>query len=329
MDFSDAGDWYNNTYQSAAGAAGIDLGNAADALGVNYDESKRTGAAIGGAYVGAGYGAGFSALAGGSGAGAAGAAGSAEMNPTITGAAGYAAEDYMLRPDGTFVKKQGAKYAASDEYGGYDKAKRDWFYNQEQAQQNSGEGLWTKDQFKLAQAQYNDNSQREGRIGAINNWEQSRNPYYASLYQSQVKAAQATNQQGYADSMKRMELQHATRGTSGGSQEGYNSAQLGAAKAIRNSQAAQGIQDNIQGMRRSDQNQAGNMRLSQMSSPYMSALANSMGKQHNAQSQGYTGGANLDMMRNQDEQSYQNGMSQVYGQAIGNAAGGASNFAGG
>ena len=325
MNFGSMDDWYNDLYQSGSNAAGIDLGNAADALGLNYDESKKTAGTIGGVYLGAGYGAGLGAMGGGAGTGVGTVAGSTAVNAAAGGAAANAAADYVLRPDGTFVKKAGATYAASDEYGGYDQGKRDWFYNQEQA---NGRG-WNKDQFKLAQAQYDDKTRRESRMGEINNWEQSRNPYYSSLYNSQVKAAQATNEQSYGDAMKKMELQHATRGTIGGSQEQYNSATLGAAKALRNSQAAQGIQNSVQGLRRNDQNMAYGMRQSQGSSKYMDALSNAMANTTKTDAGGAANTANLESMRLQDEQSYQNNMSQVYGQATGNGAGGAMNFAGG
>jgi hypothetical protein len=183
--------------------------------------------------------------------------------------------------------------------------------------------------YKLAQAQYKDQLQRAERIGQINQWEQSRNPYYASLYEAKNQAAQASNQQAYADAAKRMQLQHAGRGTRGGSQEQYNTATLGAEKALRDSQAAQQNQDYVQGIRRNDQSQAQSLRMQQNNNPYTNALAQNMANSANIQGGGYANNAALEQSRRQDEQSYQNSMSQLYGQAIGTGIGAAANYYGG
>lgn len=220
-------------------------------------------------------------------------------------------------------------YRAQDEYGQLSQPERDWYTNQEQGGMAQGGPAWSKEQYKLAQAQYKDQLQRAERIGQINQWEQSRNPYYASLYQQKNQAAQASNQQAYADAAKRMQLQHAGRGTRGGSQEQYNTATLGAEKALRDSQAAQQNQNYVQGIRRNDQSQAQSLRMQQNNNPYTNALAQNMANSANIQGGGYANNAALEQLRMQDEQSYQNNMSQLYGQAIGTGIGAAANYYGG
>jgi len=183
--------------------------------------------------------------------------------------------------------------------------------------------------YKLAQAQYKDQLNRTERVNQINQWEQSRNPYYASLYEAKNQAAQASNQQAYADAAKRMQLQHAGRGTRGGSQEQYNTATLGAEKALRDSQAAQQNQNYVQGIRRNDQAQAQSLRMQQNSNPYTNALAQNMANSANIQGGGYANNAALEQTRMQDEQSYQNNMSQLYGQSINTGIGAVANYYGG
>jgi hypothetical protein len=225
-----------------------------------------------------------------------------------------------------FVGKQTQSY---DEYSKLSQPERDWYMNQEQSGMAQAGPAWSKEQYKLAQAQYKDQLQRTERIGQINQWEQSRNPYYASLYQQKNQAAQASNQQAYADAAKRMQLQHAGRGTRGGSQEQYNTATLGAEKALRDSQAAQQNQDYVQGIRRNDQSQAQSLRMQQNSNPYTNALAQNMANSANIQGGGYANNAALEQSRRQDEQNYQNSMSQLYGQAIGTGVGAVANYYGG
>lgn len=244
----------------------------------------------------------------------------------IYGAQAGALVDYARRNDGPDSYKSPAQYSAYDSYSQLSQPERDWYYNREQG---SGGPAWTEDQYKLAQAQYKDELQRSDRVNQINQWEQSRNPYYASLYEQKNQAAQAQNQQQYSDSMKRMQLQHAGRGTLGGSQAQYNQAELGAAKALRDSQAAQQNQDYVQGIRRNDQQQAHELRSQQNSNPYTDALSKAMANSSNIQGGYYAQNADLERTRMQDNQAYQNNMSQLYGQSINNAASGAANYFGG
>ena len=123
--------------------------------------------------------------------------------------------------------------------------------------------------------------------------------------------------------------QHAARGTSKGSQEQYNTATLGAEKALRDSQAAQQNQDYVQSLRRNDQSQAHSLRMQQNDNPYTNALAQNMADSANIQGGGYANNAALERTRMRDEQSYQNNMSQLYGQAIGTGASGIGNYFGG
>ena len=217
-------------------------------------------------------------------------------------------------------------FNAREQYSQLDQPQRDWLYNREQG---LGGPAWTEDQYKLAREQYKAQLEQQNRLGQINQWEQSRNPYYASLYQQKNQQAQAANQQQYSDAMKRMQLQHAARGTIGGSQAQYNQAELGAAKALRDSQAAQQNQDYVQGIRRNDQQQAHQMRASTYSNPYMDSLSQAMANSSNVQGGGYAAMANLERTRMNDQQQYQNNMSQLYGQAINTGLGGAMNMFGG
>jgi hypothetical protein len=54
-----------------------------------------------------------------------------------------------------------------------------------------------------------------------------------------------------------------------------------------------------------------------------------MANSANIQGGGYASNAALEQSRRQDEQSYQNSMSQLYGQAIGTGIGAAANYYGG
>jgi hypothetical protein len=54
-----------------------------------------------------------------------------------------------------------------------------------------------------------------------------------------------------------------------------------------------------------------------------------MANSANIQGGGYANNAALEQSRMQDEQSYQNSMSQLYGQAIGTGIGAAANYYGG
>jgi hypothetical protein len=245
------------------------------------------------------------------------------------GAQAGAALDYIHRKDGSSYYASPAQYQAQDEYSQLSQPERDWYMNQEQGGMAQGGPAWSKEQYKLAQAQYKDQLNRTDRVNQINQWEQSRNPYYASLYEAKNQAAQTTNQQQYADAAKRMQLQHAGRGTSGGSQEQYNTATLGAEKALRDSQAAQQNQNYVQGIRRNDQAQAQALRMQQNSNPYTNALAQNMANSANIQGGGYANNAALEQTRMQDEQSYQNNMSQLYGQSINTGIGGLANMYGG
>lgn len=225
-------------------------------------------------------------------------------------------------------KKIGAAagYYYESEYGTLSQPERDYYYNREQAATQNGGPGWSKDQYKLAQAQYKAEMERQNRVGQINQWEQSRNPYYASLYQQKNQQAQAKNQQQYTDSMKRMQLQHAARGTIGGSQEQYNQAELGAARALRDSQAAQRNQDYVQGLRRGDQEQAQSLRNSTNQNAYTDALSKAMANSANIQGGGYAQMADLERMRMQDQQQYQNNMSQIYGQSINTGLNAGANY---
>lgn len=171
----------------------------------------------------------------------------------------------------------------------------------------------------LANAQYADLQQRQATLGNINQWQESRNPYYASLYNDRNAAFAQSNESQFNDSMKRMQLQHAARGTLGGSQETYNTAELGAAKSLRAATNAQQNQQYVQGLRQSDADKAQGMRMQAMqANPYLQAMTQSLINSQNVQGKAYGQQNQMQMQAMQDQAQYQAMLSQIYGQAIGN-----------
>lgn len=315
--FNGAVDKVGNAYGGAVNASGVNLESVANNLGINYDESKKAAGTAAGWYLGGAYGSGLSAL--GVDAGAALGAGG-----------GYAATDYSLRPDGTLADTRTAPYAASDTYGGYDQSKRDWFYNAEQNQQNKTGKGYTKDQFELAQAQYGSDQNRSNNLASIQQWQQSRNPYYASLYQQMTGDSNKALQQQYGDSLKQSQLQHAQRGTTGGSQAAYNQSQLNTRLATEQGKAAQGAQNYVQGIRQNDQQQAQTMAQQQFApDPYLQAMYQSQITAAGQGSDDYKGIAAMQLAQTQNQQQYQNSMSQIFGGQIGTVGQGAQAYLGG
>lgn len=185
------------------------------------------------------------------------------------------------------------------------------------------------DEYRLMEAQYADRLRADQQGRQIDQWMQGRNPYYETLYNQQVQAGSSQAQQGYNDAIKRTKLQHAARGTSGSSQEVYNDAQLSAAAQMQAAQAAQMAQTRVQGIRQQDLANAQQMKISAMApSPYLEALYNAFEAKYNSQ-RADEGSSHLAVQRLRDQQHYMNNMSQVYGQAIGNAMTGVQSFAGG
>jgi hypothetical protein len=170
----------------------------------------------------------------------------------------------------------------------------------------------------LAKQQYKQYVNREQNLAGINQWEQSRNPYYASLYEGMNKAQEGGIEQSYSDSMKRMQLQHAGRGTMGGSQNAYNSGQIGAAKALQIAQARQQSQNYVQGLRQQDQGRAQQLRLAQYEgNPYADQYAQALAASNQLQGGMYAPMAQSQIAGNQANQQYQNDVSQIWGQQIG------------
>lgn len=178
--------------------------------------------------------------------------------------------------------------------------------------------------YQLLQSQYADAVSREGNLNAINQAEQSRNPYYSSLYESMNKAQEGGIEQNYADTMKRMQLQHAGRGTLGGSQQVYNAGQIGAAKALQTAQARQQSQNYVQGIRQQDQGRFAQLRQNVYAgNPYQQQLAQSLSASEQLRGGMYNPYAQGQIANAQANQQYMNDMSQIYGQAIGNLGQGA------
>ena len=171
---------------------------------------------------------------------------------------------------------------------------------------------------KLLQQQYKQYTNREQNLAGINQWEQSRNPYYSSLYEGMNKAQEGGIEQSYSDSMKRLQLQHAGRGTMGGSQNVYNQGQLGAAKALQIGQARQQSQNYVQGLRQQDQGRAQQMRLAQYEgNPYADQYAQALAQSNQLQGGMYAPYAQGQIANAQANQQHQNNMSQLYGQQLG------------
>ena len=172
--------------------------------------------------------------------------------------------------------------------------------------------------YQLLQQQYKQYTNREQNLAGINQWEQSRNPYYSSLYEGMNKAQEGGIEQSYSDSMKRMQLQHAGRGTMGGSQNAYNSGQIGAAKALQIAQARQQSQNYVQGLRQQDQGRAQQLRLAQYEgNPYADQYAHALAQSNQLQGGMYAPYAQGQIANAQADQQYQNNMSQLYGQQLG------------
>lgn len=177
------------------------------------------------------------------------------------------------------------------------------------------------DQYKLLQQGYKADQNRRQNLAQIDQWEQSRNPYYSSLYESMNKAAEAPIQQSYADRLKQMQLQHVSRGTSGGSQNVYNQGQISAAQAMDIANARQRTQDYVQGIRRNDMSQAQNLRMQQYQlSPFEQQYYQSLLGNYGVGDRVYSAQAALDAQRLRDNAAYQQSQSQIYGQLIGSAA---------
>lgn len=177
--------------------------------------------------------------------------------------------------------------------------------------------------------QYQDESNREQNNQSIQGWEQSRNPYYESLYKQQTGAVNQQAQQGYNDSLKKLQLQHLQRGTQGGSQSMYNQSQLGDHYNQVAAQGAQNTQNYVQGIRQNDKNRASQMRMDQYNStPEMSDYYSSMMKSDAINADGYAAYTNGRIANMNNQQDYQNNMSQVYGAAINQGMSGAQSFAG-
>jgi hypothetical protein len=209
-----------------------------------------------------------------------------------------------------------APWTAQSEYGA--NPNKDWYYNQENSYRNATGQGWTKDQYGLAQAQYASDQNRNKNLSNVSAWEQSRNPYYASLYQQMQGDQNKQSQQSYADSLKRMQLQSAARGTLGGSQSEYNKSLLNSQLAQQQAQNAQQAQNYVQGLRQNDQQQAQQLRQQAYApDPYIQKYYESLLQQQGNQSQAYKNQAAMQMQALQDQQAYQNNMSQIYGGQIG------------
>lgn len=317
--FSGVGQLANNGQD----AFGINLRGATNAFGVNYDAAKQGAAGVAGYYSGGAYGAGMGGL------GSFGGAAASNSSAAEVGGAGAGA--YTLRPDGTVVDPKSADtpYAASDEYGQFAQGKRDSFYNQEERTRNATGQGWTKDQYGLAQAQYTSDQNRDKNLASISQWEQSRNPYYASLYQQMQGDQNKQAQQQYTDSLKQMQLQHAARGTLGGSQAQYNQSQLNTELAKAQAGNAQNAQNYVQGIRQGDQANAQNMRQ-QAYAPdqYVQKYYESLLAQQGQGSQGYKNLTAMQLQGAQDQQANQNNMSQIYGGQLGGTLGTSASYLG-
>jgi hypothetical protein len=185
------------------------------------------------------------------------------------------------------------------------------------------------DEYRLMRSQFADRQRADQQGRSVDRWASDRNPYYETIYNRQVEAANADAQQGYSDALKRTKLQHAARGTSGSSQELYNDAELSAAARMRAAQGAMAAQNRVQGIRQNDLAQARQMKLSTMApSPYLNALYEAMSQKYGT-GRVDSGMSQMDMQRLQDIQHFQNNMSQIYGQGIGNAMSGLQTFVGG
>lgn len=172
--------------------------------------------------------------------------------------------------------------------------------------------------YQLLQSQYADAVNREKNLNSINQAEQARNPYYSSLYESMNNAQQGGIDQSYADSMKRMQLQHAGRGTLGGSQQVYNAGQIGAAKALQMAQARQQSQNYVQGLRQQDQGRFAQLRQNVYAgNPYQQQYAQGLSASNSLAGGMYAPYAQGQIANAQANQQYQNDMSQIYGQQIG------------
>lgn len=299
-------------------AAGTQLGSVA-----GHDITAGTAASAAAAYyTGGAYGGmvsgGVSGGSEGMGAASSGAAGGAAYNDATSGG-----------PAGPMAAPP-RQWQASDDYGSLANDQAAWYYNAEQhAKANGGPG-WTKDQYKFAQAQYDSQNKQKNNLASIDQWQQSRNPYYEAVYANMNKGYDAQSQQSYADSLKKMQLQHANRGTLGGSQSEFNKSQVNAQLAQEIAQNHQKSQEYVKGISGQDQQQAQNMRLQQyQEDPYLSAMYQSLlASQKQAGSQNGNL-ADLYMQGIQNSQNAQNSQSQIYGGQIAGLTGTAATAIGG
>jgi hypothetical protein len=221
-------------------------------------------------------------------------------------------------------------YNASDTYNTYDSSERDYYYNAEQGAMARGNNPWTENEFKLAQAQRLSEKNREKNLQGVDQWANSRNDYYASLYNQMNQSGDAQAQQNFNDSLKKIQLQHAARGTLGGSQSEYNKAILNSQLQQQQAQIRQQSQNYVQGIRQGDQQQAQNMKAQQyQTDPYLQAYYQSLLQSQQNQAGAERGLSDLYLQGLQNRQNAQNAQSQIYGGQLGGAFGTAASYIGG
>lgn len=188
---------------------------------------------------------------------------------------------------------------------------------------------YTGNQQAYHQQEYTADANRETNNASIQGWEQSRNPYYAAMYDQQTGASNQQAQQGYNDSLKKLQLQHLGRGTGGGSQELYNQSQLGAHYQQQAARGAQNAQNYVQGVRQNDKGRASQMRMDQYNqNPEMQSFYDSLRRADSISGQGHADYIQGRTAMDGINQHYQNNMSQVYGAAAQQGMAGAQGFAG-
>ena len=194
----------------------------------------------------------------------------------------------------------------------------------------AGQTEMTANQSDFARQQETQATNRNKNMQGIQDWEQSRNPYYASLYNSQIKSGNAQAQQDYNDSLKRLQLQHIGRGTRGGSQELFNQSQLGGHYQQAAARNAQQAQNHVQGIRGRDQDRASMLRMEQYNEdPVMASYYDSLKRSNRYETGGYESDIANSMAIDRINQGASNEMSQIYGQAINQGMQGAQSYFGG
>ena len=246
------------------------------------------------------------------------------------GAAGYLYDQNHQGGDSgtTAPDKQG--YSASNTYNNFSPEDRNYYYNAENNGMARGNNPWTAQEFDLAQKQRLSEQNRQHNIQGVDQWANSRNDYYSSLYNQMNQTGDAQAQQGFNDSLKKIQLQHAARGTLGGAQSEYNKALLNSQLQQQQAQVRQQSQNYVQGIRQGDQQQAQNMKAQQYQpDQYLQAYYQSLLASQQNQAGGQKGLSDIYLQGLQNSQNAQNAQSQIYGGQIGGTLGTAATYIGG